>query len=68
MAVKAFCDVCDIETKDVMGEFNSVEVNVLKPQKQPQMSKYIMCSSCARDAKQKVVELIQEKRKNESNV
>jgi len=60
--IKIICDICETETKDVSGEFNSVEVDIMRPSEEPRVSKYVMCMGCTRDLKRKVVELIQSKK------
>lgn len=68
MAIKFTCDICDRDVPEgnIRAEYISSEANPFKGNKQPLLSKYMFCVLCHAEMKNKIVELINTKRKEEN--
>lgn len=58
MAIKYFCDQCQNEIKggELSGEFRMLEYDLSGKVKEPVLIKYLLCYSCSKALKQKIIE------------
>ena len=65
--IKTYCDTCENEIKpgEMIGVFSSIEYDLSgKSKGQPVKSEYMLCQSCKGKAKEKIVEMIADAKKD----